>query len=202
MENVVRFEVAWKHIDGIPREHFLSKVEAFALFRMAARTETSIVEIGSWQGRSTVTLALATPGVVYAIDPHHGTFSGNVTASGKSTYEHLVQNLKKAGIDNKVRIVRKLSDDAVDDVPSQIGMLFIDGQHTLKACSADLQNYWPKLVVGGWIAFHDFGPESPFRGLNRLYDVLTRSPSLDSMILSHRLYWGRKAQKELIYDSP
>jgi MMP 1-O-methyltransferase len=38
----------------------------------------------------------------------------------------------------------------------KIDLLFIDGDHSLKGCQLDFDLYSPKIVKGGFIAFHDF----------------------------------------------
>ena len=38
----------------------------------------------------------------------------------------------------------------------EIDLLFIDGDHSYAACSADLRNYLPKLKPNGLLLFHDF----------------------------------------------
>lgn len=120
--------------------------------------EGVIVEIGSFQGKSTIYLASAvvqkqTP-QVYAVDPHSG---GQVLASEFSppTYKSFIKNLSLAGVRNVVKPIRAYSWDAVKKWHLPICMLFIDGDHSSEAVKKDVNDWLPFVSPGGIIAFHD-----------------------------------------------
>ena len=46
----------------------------------------------------------------------------------------------------------------VPNVPFDI--LFIDGPHCTRNCMLDFLNFAPKVIIGGWILFHDSSPAS------------------------------------------
>ncbi|MBM3822050.1 MAG: class I SAM-dependent methyltransferase [Verrucomicrobia bacterium] len=147
---------------------WLSPMEVRTLYRLArgCTGRGVIVEIGSWQGKSTLCLAGGSQAVngpkVYAIDPHVG--SPEHQMEGKIwTFDAFQKNIADAGLSDRVVPIVKMSGDAVRDMREPIELLFIDGAHEYEAVKADFENYEPWLMEGGVIAFHDTvgwpGPE-------------------------------------------
>ena len=113
---------------------WLTVPEASALYELALEAKGPIVEIGSWQGRSTAVLALASMDgnyqPVYAVDsfaPVLKTATGHITEA--SSPELLRANLDAAGVNGLVHIVAKSSEQAAADIPESIDVLFVDGAH-------------------------------------------------------------------------
>lgn len=138
-----------------------------------AAIEDDIIEIGSWQGRSTVFLAQACAdagvGVVHAID----TFKGNPGheknyAVGADRLSKLEQNFRAniaaAGLSDRVRVHAKASADAIGDVRTTTAgarLIYIDGEHTYEAVRSDLANYADLLRPGGLLLFDDYSRGFP-----------------------------------------
>jgi len=135
-------------------EGWLYPREGPALYELARSCRTGVVvEIGSWKGKSTVWLARgAAAGSgprVYAIDPHQG-------GSGESaTLEAFTETLERAGITEIVRPIVGTSAGAADGFDEAVGLLFIDGDHSVEGVEDDLTHWLPKLVEGGVVALHD-----------------------------------------------
>jgi predicted O-methyltransferase YrrM len=129
---------------------WLTDEEGEALYELAraCRGEAVIVEIGSWKGKSTVCLGLGSRAgasvPVYAIDPHADYRFGDFKA-----------NVERAGIADLVRPVASLSQSAADDFDKPIELLFVDGSHQYDLVLEDFEKWVPKVVEGGWVAFHD-----------------------------------------------
>ena len=108
----------------------------------------AIVEIGSWKGKSTVCLGLGSKAgrsvPVYAVDPHADHRFGDFKA-----------NVERAGIAELVRPVASLSQAAADEFEEPIEFLFVDGSHEYELVLEDFEKWVPKVVDGGWVAFHD-----------------------------------------------
>lgn len=126
------------------------------------RPGRTIVEIGSFRGRSMVVLASAAePGVeLVAIDPHAGNDRGPHEFEGyedEASEDHDVfnANLEQAGVRDKVRHVRKFSHDALADVPGEIDLLYIDGAHRFKPALDDIKRWSAKVRPGGDLLIHD-----------------------------------------------
>ena len=121
-----------------------------------------IVEIGSFRGRSTIVLASAAPsGVeVVAIDPHAGNDRGPQEIEGfaeEAANDNAVfnENLTRAGVRDRVRHVRKLSNDAHGDVGDPIDLLYIDGAHRYRPARDDIRAWGARVKPGGTMLIHD-----------------------------------------------
>jgi MMP 1-O-methyltransferase len=129
---------------------WLTDEEGEALYELARACtgKGAIVEIGSWKGKSTICLgrgSQAGSGVpVYAVDPH---------TDGR--FGDFVSNVERAAIAELVRPVPSLSQTAADSFDEPIELLFVDGAHTYELVLEDFEKWVPKVVDGGWVAFHD-----------------------------------------------
>ena len=144
-------------IQGI--EGWLSNEVAELLIDCARRMPANavIVEIGSWKGKSTACLALARPDVrVFAIDPFTGSQEHrHMYGDDVETYPEFCNNLKNLNV--KTRVVEHVmtSKEAVSQVSENIGLLWIDGSHEYQDVLEDFQLWFPKVVEGGFVLFHD-----------------------------------------------
>lgn len=160
-----------EHIDG----WFTSQAGA-ALYTSAllAPTNLDMVEIGSFKGRSTVLIGFAIKvgsktGKLYAVDPHlgseehqqGGTFAHHMPESG-STYDEFLRNIKSCELHEIVVPLRSKSVEAARRWSgAHIGLLFIDGDHSIEGCEGDFLAWDPFLTKGGIILLHDVGPDFP-----------------------------------------
>jgi predicted O-methyltransferase YrrM len=145
-------------------EGWLTDGQAQRLHERAAAVASGgrIVEIGSFRGRSTIVLALSAPdGVdVVAIDPHIGSDRGpqEIAAQpelGATDHDVFTANLSAAGVSERVRHLRKLSADAIDDAGEPIDLLWIDGAHRYGPARDDIVMYGAHVPPGGILAIHD-----------------------------------------------
>ncbi|MCU0267531.1 MAG: class I SAM-dependent methyltransferase [Acidimicrobiales bacterium] len=143
---------------------WMTRDQAARLWRHAAecRPGHRIVEIGSYQGRSAIVLASAAPdGVeVVAIDPHGGNDRGpqqieGELAEGQADHEQFVANLERAGVRDRIRHVRKPSQEATGDVPGDVQLLYIDGAHRYAPAAADIRRWGRKVGPRGTMLIHD-----------------------------------------------
>ncbi|MEX0958153.1 MAG: class I SAM-dependent methyltransferase [Burkholderiales bacterium] len=139
------------------------------LFLLAAtqRARGDIVEIGSWQGRSTIYLAkgakVSGNGSVFAIDH----FLGN---PGKEALYRLDgrdlsdleagfrRNIHTFGVNELVELLPMPSAEAAVVLaarPVQARLLFIDGNHEYEAVRADYEAFSPSLIQGALVVFDD-----------------------------------------------
>jgi predicted O-methyltransferase YrrM len=147
------------HVEG-----WMSPDQAERLFRAASCTRPGdqVVEIGSFQGRSTVVLAYGAPEAVpvVAIDPHAGNDRGpqefeGFAAQAAGDHEHFNANLERAGVRARVRHVRKFSDAAHGDVDGPVAVLYIDGAHRYAPALADIRDWGARVAPGGTMLIHD-----------------------------------------------
>lgn len=118
--------------------------------------DAPMIEIGSAIGGSAVIMGLATM--------HRGPSDGPPIISidfDPETRPAMRLVLQHAGLDTRVRMIRRTSDDAAAEVADIVeplggaGLIFIDGLHTFEQCARDYANYLPMLRNGGVMIFHD-----------------------------------------------
>ena len=154
-------------IDG-----WLSEAEEIALYRLArqVRAHGTILEIGSWKGKSTVCLGLGLrKGKLIAVDSFDAAGeegSCELYAQRRGTtslLEEFQSNISRNRISDKVEIWHGRSNEFAErDVV--IDLLFIDGDHSIENCKADYLNFAKKLKRHGVIALHDYDPGRPELG--------------------------------------
>lgn len=145
------FASVWALADGVPG--WLTREQGRALWQ-AVRSlpaNSTVVEIGSHQGRSTIVLAAARPDVtVVAIDPHvaGGRFGGAASA------DRLHANLASAAVAPRVRHLPVDSHTARADWTGPVDLVYIDGKHDYWTVRDDLR--WTELMQpDGIVMIHD-----------------------------------------------
>ena len=151
----------------------ISQKEYDALHDCAKEVKSGcIVEIGNYCGASTLALAWgANDGVmIYSIDPHLP-FCDPIEGDKKGIkfgphdkkslyYLFITENMQASQWYNEFPFNRvsliEINSNWVD--PSHfgpIGMVFIDGDHSLEQATKDYINYGRKVMPGGLVLFHD-----------------------------------------------
>jgi len=148
------FEAAWffaADVDG-----WLSEDQARQLFAAAATVDPgrAVVEIGSHHGRSMIVLARGVrAGVrVVAVDP----FDDSRWGGGAESQEVFRANLRRAGVGDRVEVVRCTSADAArgwDGEP--LGLVYLDGAHDRQSVLADIDGWSGRVAEGGLLVLHD-----------------------------------------------
>lgn len=123
---------------------------------LAAQEMDSIVEIGSWKGRSTDALLAGCEGTVWAVDHFKGSEierNGKHREAAKNDISKIFlknvghhKNLKLLKIDS-LEAAKRFEDKSID-------MVFIDGGHEYGEVKADIEAWLPKakkLICG-----HDY----------------------------------------------
>jgi len=151
--------MAVESVDG-----WMSPDQAQRLYNAAAGTRQgdTIVEIGSFRGRSTIVLASAAPtGVqIVAIDPHAGNDRGpqqidGFEAAAATDHEVFNANLTAAGVAERVQHIRLFSDAAHDQVVGDLAVLYVDGAHRYAPARSDIREWGRRVVPGGTLLIHD-----------------------------------------------
>ena len=145
-------------------EGWMTPGQARKLWDAAARVpaEGTIVEIGSFRGRSMIVLARSAPesAELVAIDPHAGNDRGPNEIDGfvdEAEQDNAVfnTNLEKAGVRDRVEHIRKFSDVAHDDVHGDVALLYVDGAHRFAPAREDIVAWGNRVVPGGTMLIHD-----------------------------------------------
>ena len=56
---------------------------------------------------------------------------------------------------NKIKFIKKSSNDALKEIPSNLDYIYLDGNHNYEYIKQDLENYYKKTRKGGILAGHD-----------------------------------------------
>jgi Methyltransferase domain len=151
------FDAAWSCADAI--QGWLTRDQAWALFDAAGALSpgSTVVEIGSHRGRSTVVLAagLSHPSRLVAVDP----FDAAWRYGGPDTRGRLMTNLAAAGVSDRVEVVATKSRDARTSWDGAVDLVYVDGKHDYWTVRDDLrsppwESRWrccaPWRCTGGW----------------------------------------------------
>jgi MMP 1-O-methyltransferase len=184
---------------------FMPLAEGVALYETAAQYARvgPILEIGSYQGKSTIYLAAGAryqtagsrPQVVVTVDHHRGSEEHQPgweyhdpalidPASGRiDTLPRLRETLHKAGLEDDVVVIVARSQRAAEAWDKPLGLLFLDGGHTEEQARADYESWAPHVTRNGGLAIHDVFPD-PADGGQAPYHVYLRA--LDDGFLEKR----------------
>jgi predicted O-methyltransferase YrrM len=115
----------------------------------------TVVEIGTYEGYNAKSmLRKLNIQKLYLIDPYENYLDY------ASSEPETVKILKKAEKDAKKRLnknskeiiwVKKLSKDALKEIPDNIDFVYIDGNHDYKYVKEDMENYYKKLKKGEYL---------------------------------------------------
>lgn len=142
-------------------EGWLTEYEGRLLYDLARNCTGKgvIVEVGSWKGKSTIWLANGSKkgkGVkVYAIDPHTGSSEHRRVFGEVWTFEEFKRNIRLANVNDVVIPILATSAEAANTFEKPVELIFIDGSHEYELVKSDFGSWFPKVAVGGIMAFHD-----------------------------------------------
>jgi predicted O-methyltransferase YrrM len=175
-------------------EGYLSSNEGlflYSLSRMSTPSST-IVEIGSWKGKSTTWLAQGLidgriDGRIVAID--HG--AGDPEAGLEYTKDIFLKNIQEAGVASVIDPIFKKSEDAVSGWQKPIDLLFIDGAHDYQNVKKDF--LWEEhLSDGGYLILHD--GLNPYDGPAGLYiERVLKSGDFNNFGVVDSILFAKKA---------
>lgn len=125
------------------------------------------IEIGVWHGDfSSTILELIQPDQLFLIDPwahivedsHTEAFVGRTGSDKMDRIFDKVRKKFEAEIaSGKVSIIRDFSVPALEQFEEEsIAFAYIDGDHSYEGVSSDLKALFPKMKIGGVMAFDDY----------------------------------------------
>ena len=148
-------------VKALKVDGFMSEDELIWLYETAQRMG-SVVEVGSWKGRSTTVLLAGCSGTVTAVDnwsghdPSSNGFLEDVVAT-EDVYATFKQNTDEY---NNLTIIRGHSAEIGNNIGNELfDMVFIDAEHTYEGCKADLDAWTPKARK--IVAVHDYNASWP-----------------------------------------
>jgi predicted O-methyltransferase YrrM len=180
------FDRAWSF--AAQAKGWLGRPEAELLYRLAAAVGARgrVVELGSYCGRSSIVLAAGvqtgSSGTLVCVDTFRGSpehrpgqphFDPETLIDGiVDTYPAFVRNMEKAGLLERIEVMRLPAVEAAAGFSAPIALLFIDADHKYEAVREQLRAWSPRVVQDGVIVFHDIGAFSgPTRAAADLLDA-------------------------------
>ncbi|MEM6580026.1 MAG: class I SAM-dependent methyltransferase [Pseudomonadota bacterium] len=156
---------------------FLHDREASALYNCALQASRlgPVLEVGSYCGKSTICIGLAVQkhdSIVYALDHHRGSeehqkgelfHDPDLYNADEDRFDSLAEfrrNILNAGLDAHVVPIVASSQAVAQYWRTPLGMLFIDGGHSLDAALTDYRCWVQHVVRGGLVAIHDIFPDA------------------------------------------
>lgn len=136
----------------------MTDAELSCLCRMV-RSASSIVELGTYKGRSLAAMLLANPKAkAWAVD-----WFGDMSSRGYkgSTLDETRANFEKLGV-KPAGILVGTTTEVAPTFTERVDLLHVDAGHSYEECLADLNDWAPKVRPGGAICVHDYGePHNP-----------------------------------------
>lgn len=137
----------------------ISQAEAELLLGLASQvTEGCIVEVGSFQGRSTIALSRGAPDgtAVFAVEPHEP-FTGAIRGHqfGPRDRAAFYRNMLLSRAYRNVRLLNVGSDVLSPGWRISVGLLWLDGDHTYSGVRGDLDAWRPHLARNAVVVFDD-----------------------------------------------
>lgn len=157
---------------------------------------STIVEVGSFYGRSSYCLAASAPECkIYCFDQWAGETESEGTiplemrwAMGfplpgmRNTHEQFLKNTAPLSNLHSKRVFTP--EQAEFDDP--IDLFFIDASHSNPSDWAYIEYFLPKIKRGGWISGHDYFPHNPFPdvtdNINRLQEMFGKAETYSADI--------------------
>jgi predicted O-methyltransferase YrrM len=160
---------------------FLAADEAQALYEHALQSCAAgpVLEIGSYCGKSTICLGLACQrkgSALFALDHHRGSEEHQLgemfhdpelyddTAAAMDSFREFRRNIRAAGLEDVVVPIVAGSELAARHWNTPLGMVFIDGGHSLEAALTDYRCWAPHVARGGVLAIHDLFADAHLGG--------------------------------------
>jgi MMP 1-O-methyltransferase len=199
---------AWRWISLSRRiPGWLTDGEANSLFEIArSRTDQLdpvIVELGSWQGKSSVLLAAGVCGTrnarVFCVDPfgadenpqYQADFYGPLAAKMSHSLEQgFERNIRRCGLAHIVHVLKGYSYEVVRNWKDPIDVLFVDASHDYGRVHRDFSLWSPFVKLGGIVALHDVSPLWP--GPSRVMAEQLQPPEYGDLRQVNSLAWAVK----------
>lgn len=152
----------WQKANFVPGWfHEGSAAAMYAFIR--EQSPQTIVEIGSYLGRSSVFFALALQqagagGRLVAVDPHTGDRQQleGLTAQTLPSFELFREHCRAAGVEDLIDARVETSLEAAASWSGPIDLLYVDGWHSYDAVVADGKAWLPHLSDTAAVVFDDY----------------------------------------------
>lgn len=156
-------------------QDFLKFLEKFSDLK-----NSTVVEIGSYTGESTVMFAEKAK-LVIAIDPFMNDYDLNDGTCHAADLPTTVYQkfLERTAPYKNITHIKKTSDDAVAELSGALfDIIYIDGVHTYEQVKKDIENYRGLVKPGGFLCGHDYGDIGHIAGVYKAVNELLGKPDV------------------------
>ena len=168
---------------------FLDADEGAALYEhaLAAAGLGPLLEVGSYCGKSSVYLGTACKRkqtILFAVDHHRGSEEHQLGEAyhdpelydsrfaKMDSFPQFRHTLARANLDAVVVPIVALSELAARFWSTPLGLVFIDGGHSMQAASSDYRSWAGHVIRGGYLVIHDVFP-NPADGGRPPFEIWT-----------------------------
>lgn len=185
---------------------FLHEDEGRRLYDIALKASRlgPCLEVGSYCGKSAVYIGTAcqkNSSILFSIDHHRGSeeqqpgqayFDPGLFDVGSGRVDTLCEfrkTIEKAGIEDTVVAMVSRSDVAAQCWATPLGMVFIDGGHTMEAALSDYSCWSPHIIPGGYLLIHDIftDPSEGGQAPHRVFERALSSGEFDHLSMTRSL---------------
>jgi predicted O-methyltransferase YrrM len=176
----------------------------------------TLVEIGSWRGRSTCYMGSLIKNSnknvkFYSVDTWEGSdeeqhisFIEELKSQGKTLFEEFQENIKSCGIDDVVIPIQSTSILAAEQFEdNSLDFVHIDASHEYEDVLNDIKSWYPKVKPGGMITGDDYLWSGVNKAVKEYFkDKTVITPYYDNLggiVWFHRKKGGSKKMKITLY---
>jgi predicted O-methyltransferase YrrM len=177
-------------------EGWMRKSELVWLAEQASKRKL-IVEVGSWQGKSSKAMAMTAVGKLFCVDPwnigRHTAKLAPEFSIPDGLFLKFKENLASEILTTRVCPMRMHSVDAAKEIThftdgKLLDMVFIDADHRYRCVAQDITTWRNLIASGGILCGHDYAPDHP--GVIKAVDELIK----DKEIIPNTSIWVLKVQ--------
>jgi len=151
---------AWEQVVG-----WFSRDEAIALQRLVRSLPAGarVVELGSFQGRSSIAIASVLPerSTLFCVDH----FKGSAEHQGmklNDLYATFLKNIRSFGVTEVIQVLKMTTKESARRFKaSSVDLVLVDAAHDFASVKSDMDRWYPKLKPGGWLVCDDYHSHWP-----------------------------------------
>ncbi len=152
----------WEQIPG-----WFNLAKALAVQQIVKRlpSGSTLVELGSFQGRSSIAIAAVMPSncTLFCVDHFEGSEEHKqMNLDLDRLADSFRKNIESFGVNDRICVLQMSSTDAAQRFdPGSVDFVLLDAAHDFDSVKTDLVNWYPKLRAGGVLVCDDYEPAWP-----------------------------------------
>lgn len=146
------------------------------------------VEVGLWKADFAVGMLKSNNRLSWiAVDPYSPYGKKKRTQPEWDDIHRRVMG-KMSPFGDRFKLIRKISRDAVHDIPDDVDFVFIDGNHDLDVAYNDILEYEKKVRPGGILSGHDYIQRIK-KAVDRYAEEFDRALQIDTGFDRFGVFW-------------